>query len=195
MKTLILFACSVALASADTIVNTETDCTVFDTVSNPTTCNLTEGIGGWSSTAGATVTVDDPPAPGSNSFALSTFAGPYGDSETAGGAVLSMTFGGAYVVEIGAAAMGGDGGLSNVYVQIGNQSWTIGDYEDLDFSIDTTPGEGLLATVATEGEGYANLDIDESGLVPVSTPEPGAGMLALFGLALCGVRRFCPGGR
>jgi hypothetical protein len=183
MKTLLLFACSLTLACADNIA-TDTTCYVFTQLSNPSACSLTEGIDTWSSTATASVTIEDPPEAGYDAYDLNTSAGPYSDGNTEGMATISGTFAGSYLVNVTALAMGG-GGFSTVMLGIGNQSWQIGNNEDLGFNIDTTPGEWISATVLSESTGYASLDVTEEGPI-TTTPEPGVGGLALLGLLAFG---------
>ena len=79
--------------------------------------------------------------------------------------------------------MGGDGGFSEVNLQIGDQTWVIGDYEYLGFYLNTTPGESLTASILTSGEGSATLDIANEGPYPTSpVPEPGT-LLQLMAVA------------
>ena len=83
-----------------------------------------------------------------------------------------------------ALAIGGDGGFSDVDVQLGDQSWAIGNYQGLGFSFNTRPGEVLSASVLTDGEGYASLDIAEEGAAPASVPEPGTLLLTAVVIAV-----------
>jgi hypothetical protein len=171
------------LACADTIA-TSASCTVFTTVTDPMACSLTQSINAWSETAEASIALADyGSTPGYEQYNLASGAGPYGNSTAQGTATIELTFGGSYEIEVGGSAMGGSDGLSNVTVSVGGQSWAIGDYQDIDFTILTTPGEGLSGVVTTEGVGYASLQITEEG-DPAPVPEPATLWLMGAGLAL-----------
>jgi hypothetical protein len=187
LKLLTLVAFSFTLARADNIT-TGTTCTVFTTVTDPNSCSLTQSIGPWSSTAEGSIGVEtygDGAGPGYSAYALATDAGPYGeDGLVEGTANITVAFAGSYAVEVTALAMGGDGGFSDVDVQLGDQSWAIGNYQGLGFSLNTTPGEVLSASVLTDGEGYASLLITEGEADPAPVPEPGTLLLAAAVMAV-----------
>jgi len=189
LRLITLFACTLTLACADTIA-TSASCTVFTTVTDPMACSLTQSINAWSETTDASIALADyGAAPGFEQYSLNTDAGPYGNSTAQGTAAIALTFAGYYTIEVGGSAMGGSEGLSNVNVNVGGQSWAIGDYQDIDFTMVTTPGEVLSGVVTTEGSGYASLQITEEG-DPAPAPEPGTWVLMAAGLGVCLLRHY-----
>jgi len=175
MKLIILLLCSFGLACASSFTTLAT-CTSLTTVTDPTSCSVSDSAGG----ADASASVSGSDAAG-YSFDLETDAGPDGFGVTDAQASINGAFPGSYELLIEGNAAGGDGGISGVSVQIGDQTWAITNSEYLYFTVDTTPGETLSAFAYTGGEGGANLEMTYEGPGP-SVPEPGAGPLMLIGI-------------